>query len=142
MLRDFIEWRTPKVGDVDLIPLALAVSALVVLLFDGRNGLLLRGGRWSAEDNFHTGIWAGNPIEPADPSQLYPEFCRMGDLRKLFGITRSMGYLLMNEGKIQTVSLRRPGQKFSVRLVHLASVRAYLNGLLEKESEMKAESDE
>jgi hypothetical protein len=32
MLRDFIEWCTPKVGDVDLILLALAVSALAVLL--------------------------------------------------------------------------------------------------------------
>ena len=57
----------------------------------------------------------------------------MRDLRKLFGITRSMGYLLMNEGKIRTVSLRRPGQKFSVRLVDVASVRAYLNSLLQEE---------
>jgi hypothetical protein len=89
-----------------------------------------------------TQLYTINPIEPADPSQLYPEFCRMGDLRKLFGITRSMGYLLMNEGKIRTVSLRRPGQKFSVRLVHLASVRAYLNGLLEKQSTTKDESEE
>jgi hypothetical protein len=32
MLRNFIEWCTPKVDDVDLIPLALAVSALAFLL--------------------------------------------------------------------------------------------------------------
>ena len=32
MLRDFIDWCTPKVGDVDLIPLTLAVSALATLL--------------------------------------------------------------------------------------------------------------
>jgi hypothetical protein len=32
MLRNLIDWCTPKVGDVDLIPLALAVSALAVLL--------------------------------------------------------------------------------------------------------------
>ena len=32
MFRNLIEWCTPKVGDVDLIPLALAVSALAVLL--------------------------------------------------------------------------------------------------------------
>ena len=89
-----------------------------------------------------TQLYTLNPVEPADPSQLQPEFCRMGDLRKLFGITRSMGYLLMNEGKIRAVSLRRPGQKFSVRLVHLASVRAYLNGLLEKETTATAESEE
>jgi hypothetical protein len=89
-----------------------------------------------------TQLYTLNPVEPADPSELQPEFCRMGDLRKLFGITRSMGYLLMNEGLIRTVSLRRPGQKFSVRLVHLASVREYLNSLLEKEPTTKDESDE
>jgi hypothetical protein len=32
MLQNFIEWCTPKVGDVDLIPLALAVSVLAVLV--------------------------------------------------------------------------------------------------------------
>jgi hypothetical protein len=32
MLRNLIEWCTPKVGEVDLIPLALAVSALATLL--------------------------------------------------------------------------------------------------------------
>ena len=32
MLRNFIEWCTPKVGDVDLIPLALGVSALAFVL--------------------------------------------------------------------------------------------------------------
>jgi hypothetical protein len=84
-------------------------------------------------------LYTINPIEPDPKIPFTPEFCRMSDLRFLFGITRSMGYVLMNEGKIRTVSLRRPGQKFSVRLVHLASVRAYLNGLLDKESETKAE---
>jgi hypothetical protein len=89
-----------------------------------------------------TQLYTLNPVEPADPSELQPEFCRMSDLRKLFGITRSMGYLLMNEGKIQTVSLRRPGQKFSVRLVHIASVRKYLNSLLETQSNQQETSDE
>lgn len=32
----------------------------------------------------------------------------------------------------RTVSLRRPGQKFSVRLVNVVSVRFYLNSQLEK----------
>ena len=79
-------------------------------------------------------LYTINPVEPADPSQLQPEFCRLGDLRKLFGLNRSYAYVLMNEGKIQTVSLRRPGHKFGVRLVHVASVRAYLNGLLKEQA--------
>jgi hypothetical protein len=32
MLQRFIEWCTPKVGDVDLIPLALAVAAFTMLV--------------------------------------------------------------------------------------------------------------
>ena len=83
-----------------------------------------------------------NSIEPADPSQLQPEFCRLGDLRKLFGLNRSYAYVLMSEGKIQTVSLRRPGHKFGVRLVHVASVRAYLNGLLKEQANQPITQDE
>jgi hypothetical protein len=32
MLRDFIEWCTPKVGDVDLIPVAWAVAGFTMLV--------------------------------------------------------------------------------------------------------------
>ena len=32
MLRKLIEWCTPKVGDVDLIPLALAVAGFTMLV--------------------------------------------------------------------------------------------------------------
>jgi hypothetical protein len=51
----------------------------------------------------------------------------MSDLQILFGITRSVGYVLVNEGTIRTVSLRRPGQHFSVLVVDVVSVRRYLN---------------
>ena len=78
-------------------------------------------------------LYTLNPVE-YDPKQpLTPEFCRMSDLRPMFGITRSMAYLLINEGKIKSVSLRRLGNLKGVRLVHVASVREYLNSLLEKE---------
>ena len=87
-------------------------------------------------------LYTINPIEPADASQLEPEFCRMGDLRKLFGITRSMGYLLINEGKIKSITLRRPGNAKGVRLVHVASVREYLHSLLEAQSNQQEPTDE
>jgi len=41
-----------------------------------------------------------------------------------------MAYLLADEGKIKTVSLRRLGNVKGVRLVHVTSVREYLNSLL------------
>lgn len=79
-------------------------------------------------------LYTLNPVEPNPKIPLTPEFCRMSDLRVLFGITRSMAYLLINEGKIRSVSLRRLGNLKGVRLVYVASVREYLNSLLEKES--------
>jgi hypothetical protein len=87
-------------------------------------------------------LYTINPIEPADTSQLEPEFCRMGDLRKLFGISRSMAYLLINEGKIKSVSLRRLGNAKGVRLVYVSSVRQYLHSLLEAQSNQQESADE
>lgn len=55
---------------------------------------------------------------------LESEFCRMADLRRLFGLVRSTAYLLAKEGHIKTVSLRRRGQARSIRLVSVPSVRA------------------
>jgi hypothetical protein len=78
-------------------------------------------------------LYTLSPVEHDPKLPLTPEFCRMSDLRVLFGITRSMAYLLIDEGKIKSVSLRRPGNVKGVRLVHVASVREYLNSLLEAE---------
>ena len=58
------------------------------------------------------------------------EFCRMGDLKRLFGIVRTHAYLLEKHGLIKTVSLRRPGNARGVKLVYVASVRNYLHGLM------------
>lgn len=72
---------------------------------------------------------------------LESEFCRPGDLRRLFSITRSTGYNLIAEGLIASVSLRRKGQARSIRLVSVPSVRAYLNRLLiEQNSDAKTEA--
>jgi|ERR1017187_3940966 hypothetical protein len=79
-------------------------------------------------------LYTLKPVE-YDPKQpLTPEFCRMSDLQALFGIKRGLAYLLVNEGKIKTVSLRRLGNVKGVRLVHVASVREYLNSLLETQN--------
>lgn len=69
-------------------------------------------------------------IECAPPDQNHgfsAEFCRVGDLRHLFGIRRGTAYALLRAGKIRGISLRKPGCKFGVRLIHVESVRAYLH---------------
>jgi hypothetical protein len=87
-------------------------------------------------------LYTLNPVEPDPKLPLTPEFCRMSDLRILFGITRSMAYLLINEGKIKSVSLRCLGNLKGVRLVYVASVREYLNSLLETQNNEQETADE
>jgi hypothetical protein len=79
---------------------------------------------------------AAPPLQRAaqtvDPNELPNDcghFVRMGDLRRLFGITRPTAYLLAKQGKIRTVSLRQPDHVRGRRLVNVLSVRAYLQEL-------------
>jgi hypothetical protein len=72
-------------------------------------------------------------IDPRTLPDVSSEFCRMADLRRLFGITRSTAYLLAKRGQVKTVSLRRGGQSRSVRLVSVRSVRAFLHRLLQEQ---------
>ena len=62
----------------------------------------------------------------AKASQLDPEFCDFRGLDRLFGIKRSLGYQLLADGLIKSVSLRRRGQIRGKRLFSVDSVRAYL----------------
>jgi hypothetical protein len=77
---------------------------------------------------------AAKALDPRTLPDANSEFCRMGDLRRLFGIVRSTAYLLAKEGHIKTISLRRKGQIRSIRLVSVPSVRAYLGRLLAEQN--------
>jgi hypothetical protein len=75
-------------------------------------------------------IFTVAPVEPGNFGQVLPEFGRHGDVRRIFGIKRGTLYTLTNAGLVRSVSLRRPGQKFSCRLWQMASIRNYLTGLM------------
>lgn len=85
---------------------------------------------------------AAKALDPRTLPDANSEFCRMGDLRRMFGIVRSTAYLLLKEGHITTVSLRRRGQARSVRLVSVPSVRAYLGRLMAEQSRPAADKTE
>src|SRR5262249_40592745 len=55
-----------------------------------------------------------------------PEFVDLPSLESKFGLKRSLAYLLINEGAIRSVVLRRRGTIKGKRLVDCASVRAFL----------------
>ena len=71
------------------------------------------------------------PIAPGDCGAALPEFGRLADVRRLFGLKRSFTYQLINEGKIRSVSLRKAGAKTGCRLIHMQSVRDYLTSQME-----------
>ena len=70
------------------------------------------------------------PIQTGDTTATLPEFGRLRDTERLFGLKRGVTYRLIAEGKIKSVTLREPGNKFGCRLIHLQSVRDYLHGLM------------
>jgi hypothetical protein len=55
-----------------------------------------------------------------------PEFVDLPGLQARFGIRRSMAYLLIADGAIKSVSLRRGGALKGKRLIDVASVRSFL----------------
>lgn len=66
-------------------------------------------------------------IQPSESGNTPPEFIRVPDVERIFGIKRGHCYALISAGAVKSVCLRKPGAKTGVRLVHYASVRNFLN---------------
>ena len=67
------------------------------------------------------------PIVAGNTVQVLPEFGRVNDVQRLFGVKRGILYRWIGEGKIKSVCIREEGNVQGVRLIHLASVRDYIN---------------
>ena len=72
-------------------------------------------------------ILTTEPAAAANTSQTLPEFGRVQDVQRLFGVKRGILYRWIGEGKVKSVLIREPGNNQGVRLIHLASVRDYIN---------------
>ena len=59
------------------------------------------------------------------------EFVDLRGLQERFGIRRSLAYLLIEDGAIKSVSLRRCGAAKGKRLINVASVRDFLNSRMQ-----------
>jgi hypothetical protein len=71
------------------------------------------------------------PIKVGNVNQVLPEFGRVPDVQKLFGVKRGILYRWIGEGKIKSVCIREPGNIQGVRLIHLESVRNYINSQMQ-----------
>jgi hypothetical protein len=71
-------------------------------------------------------------ITVGDTRQRTPEFVRVNDVKEYFGIKRGILYGLIKDNKVKSVCLRKKGNIQGVRLIHLASVRDYINSQMEQ----------
>jgi len=69
------------------------------------------------------------PVQAGDAAGMEPEFVRVPDVQRVWGIKRGTCYGLINSGKIKSVSLRSRGETKGCRLVSVASVRAFIASL-------------
>jgi hypothetical protein len=67
------------------------------------------------------------PVRAGDFTGVAPEFGRIPDVTRLFGLRRGTIYNLLHDGKIKGALLRVRGQKSGVRLISLDSVRGYIS---------------
>ena len=67
-----------------------------------------------------------NQVEAAAVGSFEPEFADHKGVRLLFGLSRAHAYALAKEGKIRSVSIRKPGALRGKRLFQCASIRAFL----------------
>lgn len=58
------------------------------------------------------------------------EFMRCGQVAKIYGVAKSTIYDLMRRGKVGYVTIRKRGSSRGFRLLKVASVRAYFDGLV------------
>jgi hypothetical protein len=63
-----------------------------------------------------------------------PEWARVDDITKMFGIKRSRLYQLLQNGQIKSVALRQRNCTKGIRIINCDSVRLFLESLASKEA--------
>ena len=70
-------------------------------------------------------------VQSGSIAQTEAEFLKIPDAVRFSGLGRTSLYKEISAGRIKSISLRKPGTARGRRLVHLASLRAYLNSFSE-----------
>ncbi len=76
------------------------------------------------------------PVESGNFTGIAPEFGRLADVQKHYGLKRGTIYNLLNDGKIRGCLLRVRGNKSGVRLIEMASVRDCIRANMATEKEV------
>lgn len=74
------------------------------------------------------------PVQEGQLPDGLPEFGRFATATFYTGLSRGKLYIGMKEGWCKSVSLRKKGQKFSVRLIHIPSLISHLLKLMAEQN--------
>ena len=80
------------------------------------------------------------PATPGNFNGVMPEFGRARDVQYISGIKRGLLHLLVAEGKIKSVLIRRQGNVHGTRYYSMQSVISYLNSLMEEQAHEKTKN--
>ena len=69
------------------------------------------------------------------PNDIRPEWLRVPNAVRIFGISRTKLYELISQQKVKSVSLKERGQLRGIRLLSYDSLNAYLTNLAETQSD-------
>lgn len=86
-------------------------------------------------------ILTAAPAELGNFKGVMPEFGRAKDVQYISGIKRGLLHLLVAEGKIKSVLIRRKGNVHGTRYYSIQSVISYLNNLMEEQSHETQSAD-
>jgi hypothetical protein len=62
------------------------------------------------------------------PKDALPEWGGVGDVTRLFGLSRPRIFKLIALEQIESIHLKEPGKKKGIRLIRLESIRNYIRG--------------
>ena len=80
------------------------------------------------------------PISPCQTTELKPEFGRIRDVERVYGLKRGTTYNLLSSGRIRGCVLRVKGKKSGVRLIEMDSVGQYIRAQMDQQNNVAESS--
>jgi hypothetical protein len=62
-----------------------------------------------------------------------PAYGRIGDIQRIFGLTKSTIYNLLRSGRIRGCSLKVKGNRSRIRLIDVSSVSAFIEAAINEQ---------
>jgi hypothetical protein len=80
------------------------------------------------------------PVQPGNLAGVMPEFGRVADVTRIYGLKRGTCYNLLRDGKIKGVLIRVRGKKSGVRLIDMVSVRDLIHSEMNADAKLKGQT--